>query len=244
MPNLQVSLRNNNIVQLSIVGSTIQIDDYTNYITSTETGHLQADMTFKYISVRKYLDATRYEYCTVAGFDSLLSSPTLYLVSPEQTNYTFTDDALYEVEIIALPLYNVGTTYTNYHFVHSAGSIYKSLVNSNVGNAVSDTTKWELIGTTSDRTGFENISNKYRDVEYKEVVVSAHECAQELVYQLNCVILNIDCNYTDLCSNKVWLNTNLMIMIFSILPQMVIDQEYNKVTELINQLSLMCDCCS
>lgn len=248
MPSFQVSLRDsNNLVALSIVGSTIQIDDYSNYIASTETGNTQAKFNFKYISVRKYGATNRYEYCSVAGFDALLSPPSLYAVVPEQTSYTFSDDALYEVELIALPTYDVAITYLNTHFVITNGFIYKSLVNNNVGNAVTNITKWKQINaivyaiTDIERA---NISNKYRDVEYKEVVVSAHECTMDLIYQLNCVILNTDCNYTDLCSNKIWLNANLMIMIFSILPQMVIDQEYNKVVELINQLSLMCNCCS
>ena len=242
MPAFQISLRDsNNDVALSVVGSALAIKDYSNYITSSESGHLQAAFTFKYISVKKYGATDKYEYCTEPGFDSLLSSPTLYLSSPEQTNYTFTDDALYEVELIALPLYSGAITYNNTHFVHSAGSIYKSLVNSNVGNPVSE---WELIGTTTDSTGYENIGYKYRDVEHKEVVVSARECAAELVYIINCEELNADCNDIELCSSRNWRGAMRMIMIFEVLPQMVLDQEYNKASELINELSIICDCCS
>lgn len=249
MPLFQISLRDtNNDVSLSVVGSALVIKDYSNYIASTETGNTQAKFNnFKYISVRKYNATDKYEFCTWAGYDGLLALPSSYLAVPETTNYTFTEDGLYEVQLIALPKYDVAITYDNTHYVTQLGYFYESLVNNNLGNALTDATKWRQInavqGAFTDAELAE-ISYKYRDVEYKEVVASVQECFMDLVYQVNCVILNTDCNYTDLCSNKTWLNTNLMQIIFECLPQMVLDQEYDKAVELINQLGLMCNCCS
>jgi len=244
MPLYQSSLRDtNNDVALSVVGSTIAIKDYSNYIASTETTQLQAAFTFKYIAVRLYGSSTRYEFSTVAGKDILIASPSTYLSVPEQSNYTFSTDGLYEVELIALPQYDSKATYNNTHFVHNNGNIYKSLVNANVAS-LSDTNSWQTIGTTSDRTGYENISSKYRDVEYKQITAESEECFAELIYQVNCVLLNMDCNFTELCSNKEWNSAARMLMIYEVLPQMVLDQEYDKVVTLINELQTLCDCCS
>ena len=68
MPAFAVSLLDsNNDVALAIVGSTISISDYSNYIASTETGHLLADFHAKKIIVQKIGETDTYTFCTVAG---------------------------------------------------------------------------------------------------------------------------------------------------------------------------------
>lgn len=240
--NFTVSLRDlYNDVALTVVGSALQIDDYSNYITASETGHTQAGFDFKYISVRPYGSSTRYEMCTVAGFDEVIAAPTTYGTTPEQSNYTFLSDAIYEVELISIPTYQK-VTYTNTAYVIGSGNIYKSLKNSNT-DVPSVTTSWELIGTTSDRTGYENISLKYRVVGYKEVVANNEECWASVATQVICEELNVDCNDVELCSNKLWRNAMRMTMILEVIPVMVDNLQLNEANELIKELSNICDCC-
>ena len=237
----QISLDNNYVNALSIVGSTIKIPDYSNYIASTEVGNTLGNIDFKYISVRKNNGATRYEMCTVAGFDALLAPPTGYSVVPEDSFYTFTDDALYEVELIAIPQYGSKTTYNNTHFVHNNGNIYKSLVNSNTAS-LTDISSWQLIGTTANRTGYDDISSKYRTIEFIAVTQNSYECFMDMIYTANCVNANSDCN-SNFCADKTWIGAARMMMILYVLPQMILDQEFDRVSELINELTTICNCC-
>lgn len=51
---------------------------------------------------------------------------------------------------VAIPEYGVGTTYAQYDAVYSGSTVYRSKVAGNVGNAVSDTTYWEVISDPAD----------------------------------------------------------------------------------------------
>lgn len=47
-----------------------------------------------------------------------------------------------------IPEYDSGTTYYQYSIVMSNGGLYVSLVDTNLGNALTDTTKWAMQGNT------------------------------------------------------------------------------------------------
>ena len=57
----------------------------------------------------------------------------------------YTADGWHQILFVALPFYAGGTTYAQYDAVYESGSVYRSKSAGNIGNAVSNTTYWELI---------------------------------------------------------------------------------------------------
>lgn len=247
MPDFQISLRDtNNNPALAVVGSTIQISDYSNYIASTEVGATKALFNFVYISILNLSTNVRYEISSAPYFDAVMAKPMTYGAVPYTTSFTFSADAVYEVQLISIPNYDK-LTYDLGDFVVSAstGNIWKSLANTNTDDPSNPlTTTWELIGNNGIRTGYENISSKYSTTEYITVTCSLEQCLADVLYQANCIELNIDCNDVDLCKNKTWRNAMRLSMIIDIIQTLMDTGDYDKITTLINEGNTICSCCN
>lgn len=62
-------------------------------------------------------------------------------------SFDYSGDGYYKMRYIEIDDYNVGTTYALYDVVNSGGIVYRSKTAGNVGNAVSNTTYWEVISS-------------------------------------------------------------------------------------------------
>lgn len=248
MPNFQVSLTDtNNDVALSVVGSTIKIDDYSNYIASTEVGNELTRMAFKYISIGLLGSTDKYIFCVSTPYvtaDEIIAAPSTFtnpLLYPPITNYyTFSGDGVYEVELVAIPEYDSRVTYALGHTVVDSGVVYESLSNSNT-SPLTVAAKWSVVA--SDPNDLSGVSSKYRVVAYIAVDCSLHDCWKDLIYTTNCTLLSIDCNGEDLCGNPTWNNAMRLGMILDIIPDLMDDNEVEKVQELINLGGSICSCC-
>jgi len=138
MPEFAVSLRDGSgNVSLSALDNTLTINDYSNYIASTEEGHLKADFEdFKKIIVTDP-EGSQYTYSTLVGGDESILTPDNYSTTPIQTSYTYTDDGLYAVTLRSVPTWeNVGSSaWEDIKATSSVGSTAIQFITSNIGYA-------------------------------------------------------------------------------------------------------------
>lgn len=247
MPNFQISLRDtNNDVALSVVGSTIKIDDCSNYITSDEAGHTQGYFDFTYIKVRRLSDDEIYTIASFPPYDSSTTAPKNYSANPTSKYYTYDDSAVYEITLISIPTWDKKTLYARGHHVIDSGKVYESLVSANL-YSITDTTKWTMVADTTSatyETDLDSIPSKYRTVENIAVTCSLEECFADLVYKVNCVELNVDCNDVKLCENNTWRKAMRLRMNLDSIPTLMNDMEYNQAQQLITDGKLICSCCN
>lgn len=60
-------------------------------------------------------------------------------------NFNIGTDGWYQFYYISVPNYDAGVSYAQYDVAHASGNVYRSLVGSNGGNAVSNPLYWELL---------------------------------------------------------------------------------------------------
>ena len=254
MPNFTISLRDaNNDVALSVVGTTIQISDYSNYIASTETNHLLSQFHAKAILVRELNSSDYYFFCSypTAERDAPLSYPSSYtnpaLYPPITTSYTFTYDAIHEVTLIAIPTFQKASVYAIGDCVALNGKVYESNSNANNTDPAAGSAAWDLIVDMDATTAVADlltVNSKYLTTEYIAVVCSLEECFADLVYNVNCVELSVDCDDVKLCTNDNWRKQMRLSMILDSIQTLMDDSNYNQAQILINQGSTLCSCCS
>lgn len=104
MPNFAASLQDGSgNIAITASNGTMTINDYSNYFTSTEEGHLKADFEdYKRIIVDDP-DGSEYTYSTLTGGDETILTPDNYSSAPIQTTYQYTLDGRYDVTLEAVP---------------------------------------------------------------------------------------------------------------------------------------------
>jgi hypothetical protein len=239
MPNFSASLRDGTgAVALYVVGSTIQINDYSNYIASTENGHLLADFEFKKIIVKQLNTSTVYTFFTSAGFDEIIVPPYTFTTTPYPPivdYYTFTGDGIYSITLRTVPTFIKQTPYSIGDCLVYLGVLYQSLINNNAA-IPPHTGSWTVIAE-------DDLPTKYNVTEYIAIDCSVLLCLADLVYQANCIELNVDCNDSELCSNKTWRNAMRLQMIVDDIPYLMDNGDYDKIQVLLNEASTICSCC-
>lgn len=252
MPNFQASLRDsNNDVALTISGATIQIGDYSNYIASTQVGNLLAHFSYKVIIVMKYGETTGYVYATFAGYDGLLSAPNTYvnpaLYPPINTNYTYSGDAVYSVTVVTVPDWQKGTSYSIGDNIITGGIIYISNSNTNTSDPhTPGNTNWTALWNilTDSIYDITVASSAYQATEYIAVDCSAWECFADLVYTVNCIELNVDCDDVKLCANDTWRKAMRLSMILDSMQTLMDNGDIDQALQMLNQAQAICSCCN
>ena len=236
MPNFSASLRDNTgAVALSVVGSTISISDYSNYIASTETGNLLTDFYLKEIIVQKLGTTTTYTFASYAGFDELIPEPRTFLTTPYPpiiNFYTFSSDGVYSVTLRTVPKYNSQTTYALGNCVATSGLIYQSLKNTNT-DPLTTITSWEVIPV-------DQLPPKYNVTEYIAIDCGLLVCLADMIITANCIN---PCPSPDLCKDEAWVNTALLQMAIDSIQTYMDVGSYNQASEVINFGNTLCSCC-
>ena len=198
MPNFAATMINPSTgdVGLSISNGVLAISDWSNYFTSTETGHLTVNFSaFKKIVVTNP-DDTQYILSTLGDGDVLINPPSSYAVSPLSETYTVIDEGLYKVNLYVVPTYSVAVTYGVGDSVYYSNDIYISKLASNTGNnpAISFT-YWQV-------ADFDQIPDKY---SYEGLIVfldSVEEAWADLVLEAN-ESIDARCKGDELCKNEL-----------------------------------------
>lgn len=235
MADFQISLLDtNNSVALTASSGTLTIGDYSNYFTSTESGHTDTEFSnYKKITVTEP-DGTTYTYSTLGDGDELINPPSTYVSSPINNTYSYTDDGLYTVKIEAVPTWGAAFTYQQYDCTYYDGSLYQA--SQTTTNNVPDvsTTYWTLI--TSDE-----LSDKYRIFEWTPILDEGRECWADKIYIAN-LALNAKCEVAEICIDQDFrkaIRLDNLIQGIEVVNNL---RDWSQVEDLLTEFTNICDC--
>lgn len=237
MATFAVSILDGTTYDVTISSGVVTIVDHSNYDTSTESGHLQADFAdYKKIYVTDP-NGTEYVFSTLGDGDALIMAPAFETL-PISTLYTAGDDGVYTMYLEAVPTWNAEANYlsTSYHHVYYNGKLYQALQASTNKNPVTETTYWEEVDA-------EDLPAKYR-LEYKFAkTCSLIECLQRAMYLANCAIESLSCQ-DNLCCNTDFVNAMKLDTILQNVETLAANSDWDRVTDSINRGNQICSCLS
>lgn len=235
MADFQVSLLDtNNSVALSADSGTLTIGDYSNYFTSTESGHTDAEFSdYKKITVTDP-DEVDYVFSTLGDGDELISPPSSFVSSPINNTYSYTDDGQYTVKIEAVPTWGSSFTYQQYDCVYYIDTLYQCQQSSTNNNPAASADYWTAIVS-------DELSDKYRIIEWSIILDEGRECWVDKIYEAN-LELNAKCNDSDLCKNRNFrkaMRLDNLIQGISVYDNL---RDWDKTEELYSKFQDICDC--
>lgn len=181
--------------------TTITITDSTTYGTGGNPARADLAVYFNAYKMSYENEATT---LTVTSDDD---DPT----TDSQWSYAYDTDGWYKHYYVAIPDYNIATTYAQYDAVYSAGAVYRSLVGSNTGQSVNDTSYWEPISdpaTLANNEGESNESANITSTIYQRVFTSNGQYAYGNLIREQC--LCTDCDESELMQRyatfSLWIN--------------------------------------
>lgn len=249
MPAFGVSWKdpNNNFnLDISIDGNCgiFTFVDWANYTTNTDNGHALADFTLfrKVVLINPAAEETVFSTTAAAATGDII------IPAASTGNHTFTHtldenddkDGVYEFQLYSVPTFDVAESYSlGDHVWNTTDSkLYKSLVNTNVGNAPeSSPTEWEEV------SDFKDLPVKYCTIE--KIAITCRElqaCYERLVHAAVCVIHEDFCNPDFLCKNKSFLNAMTLRLLFDNIVYSVDAKQWEQVTNDINLAKKICNC--
>mgnify|MGYP001602375077 CR=1 FL=1 len=205
MPEFKASLLNPVLVPPSFdpVKSadckTVTFQDYSNYLTSTESGHLNANFTdYRKVTITHHA-GNIFTFSSLTGGDELIDAGD----SGNNTFvYTLQDgDGVYTVELCSVPTWNIAATYqVSDDFVFFDDKFYKALTTTIGDQPDTSPTDWEEVEEG-------DLPNKYCDTNYFLILCDSETCKCKLIEKAACEIERDFSNDSDLCKNKCLLNT-------------------------------------
>jgi hypothetical protein len=235
MADFQISLTNpSGVVSITASNGVMVVGDYSNYIASTESGHLLADFSsYKKLYVVDPGD-TLYEFSTFAGADELINPPSTYVSTPVTHSLTYSDDGVYEVTLVSVPTFSLIATYQSGDCVYHNGDLYEATTTT-TGSVPTLLVDWDLIPE-------EDLPDKYYVVQHAAVIDSIEECFATLLVEANAAITTIPETGEDICSDDRWRRAARLDDIIQALPYFANNGEWEKVSGLISKAHEICDC--
>lgn len=222
---------------IAIQSGTLSITDYSNYDTSTEAGHEQADFTlFRKISVTNPA-GTEYLFSTLGDGDQLIDVPSV-ITPPDSVSYTYGDDGVYTVVLYVVPTWkslSSGTYSASDDYVYYGGKFYKCILDATT-QAVTNTTYWTEVLIT-------DLSVKYQVEEKYVITACLEECYAKLVVAAECSDFDTQCSGTELCANEAFITANVFKMTLEAINTYASVGYWNKVVELVNAAKAECSTC-
>ena len=234
---------------LSCDGTNITIGDYSNYIASTESGHLLTNFQYKRLTVTlpsgsTYVFGTDY----VDTQDEAINYPSTYVdpatYPPIETMYAYDGtDGVYQVDLLTIPTWSVAATYTTNDCVVAAFGtdyyIFKALKGSTGQNPFTQTAYWTNV-TSSESS----IPSRYKATAHIAVTCVIDECWADLVVQAGCQELNVVCDDEALCDNSTYRKAMRLSLIKDSIDVLVDASNWTQAQNLINSGINICNCCN
>jgi len=233
-------------VGLSCDGVSVTIQDWSNYIASTESGHLVSSFYYKKIEITNP-DGTTYIFSTDGTGDALINAPETYinpaLYPPIETTYAYStlndrQDGVYVIRILTLPQWDGFSTYQEYDTVLRSGVIYQALQTSSNKDPLTETTYWSLI--TDDTLVLE----KYNLTERISVTNGIEECLANLTIQAIGSDITSICDSEQYCESKAFQSAQALDMIIEAADNLLQSEDWEKIADLINSGVQICNCCN
>jgi hypothetical protein len=234
MANFSASLRDplTGLVDITVTGTTLSIDDNSNYFINTEWGHAQADFTlYRRLDVLNP-DGTTITYLSTTG--AIVAAAGQALPITNTHTYLF-GDSVYRVTLATVPTWQAGGGANQWDVndcVYYSGLLYKCIVVATT-ELPTDTAHWTAIAYTS-------LTSKYLTSEYVTCDCETHECNADAVVAAVDAIACGSCGC--LCdSTEVYKAIKTGLILDSIQPLTNISA-WAKIQENINLAKQLCCC--
>lgn len=225
-------------IAVDLSGNTLVISDYSDYISNAEDGHLYTNFNAYYKIIVTKQDNTLYTFSSLGTDDEDILPPSDYTSSPIQTTYTYDEDGIYSIKVIAVPSWNSLTTPAKWDVndcVYQSGKLYKCIAES-TNEQVTDTAHWTEITEAE-------LSSKYYTVEYVTVACALEDCYIQALLDANCGTGSMICADSTFCDNKYFLKAVRLFLIKQSLQTYMDLQDWDRTKEVLNTANkICCDC--
>lgn len=219
--------------------NTLVISDCSDYIANNEDGHsyIQFDAYYKVIVTKQ--DNTTYTFSALGTGDEDILPPSEYTTNPIPTTYTYTEDGVYSIKVIAVPSWQSLTAPEQWDVndcVYHSGKLYKAIAVSNT-EAVSDTDHWQEITEAE-------LSSKYYTLEYVLVACDLEDCYLQALLDANCGVASVVCSDSSLCDNKYFRKAVQLFLIKESLQTYADLQDWDRAKTALNTARQICCNCN
>jgi hypothetical protein len=224
-----------NNLDASANGTSIGVNDNSNYDTNTEEGHAQTDFaTYRKIKIT-LPTGTVIVISAEAGGDQLTIVPNGATLPIADTYDYSTGDGVYKIVLYTLPDYNNSAAYdyATRPYVYYNSKIYKNIVSS-TGNLPTDTIFWTEV------TSEETLTSKYKQTGYLAVTCDTEVCFQDAVIALTAKIGCGSC-FTNICQLTEFDNAAKLKMVIDSIQALVDKGAYTKVANVVNLGKSICN---
>ena len=245
MPDFQVSLIDtvSSEVDINIDSSCaiLTIEDNSNYVASTESGHLEADFDrYRKIIITRP-DGTTYTLSSIGDGDASISSGDSGSHSFNYTLLTTDDDGVWAAALYSLPTWDSGATYeVGDQVTFQVGGVdkfYEAIDGNTNMQPDTSTSDWKEV---TEITGFKN---KYCVTEKVSIkCVNLLKCYENLVHDANCVIHQDFCNPDILCKNKKFLDAIKLRMLLDGITYATNNKQFADAEKDFNNAKKICNC--
>jgi hypothetical protein len=241
MPNFAVTLTDpvTALPDITVAAGVLAIHDNSNYATSSEVGHLQANFDAYYKIKITNPAGTEYVFSALTGdltADAVLSKPSVTI--PTGTNYTYQGgDGRYLIAVIAVPTWSSGSSYllTNTPFVYHSGVLYECIhdTGASVTAPAADATNWRVLSDEDD------LPAKYRCALDSVIYGDAKKCYARRIY--NVVVANnrIGDNFEKLLSDPEFMDAVRLFIAINALPVLMAADRWSEADLTINFTKLI-----
>lgn len=221
---------------ITVAAGILSVHDNSNYATSTEVGHLQANFDNYYKIKITNPAGTDYIFSALTGdteADAVLSKPSVTI--PTGTDYVYQGgDGQYFITVIAVPTWASGTSYllTNTPFVYHLGVLYECIhdTGASVIAPASDTTNWQVLADEDD------LPAKYRCALRSVIYGDSKRTYARRMYNANCVNNRIGENWEKLLADPEWIAAMRLFIGINSLPVSMAADRWSEVDLTINYM--------
>ena len=243
MADFYVSLTNptTSVADLTATGGILTIGDNSNYDTSTELGHLQADFSDWVKIIITNPDGTTHTYASDGSGDSTIDTPDTYSSNPKYTSYDYTDhgDGVYLVQLMAVPTWSfiaaIDGGWNTGDYVYFGGNLYTCIGTAVTGDPTSSPLDWQEVEE-------EDLPVKYSVQAYTSVYCCIEACKNEYVVLAN--PCSDTCSKINLCENENYKAAMKLSIAIQAIETLSANEDWTKVEQIINMCKRICTACT
>jgi hypothetical protein len=238
MSNFQVSITSptTELPDVTVSSGVLSIVDHSNYSTSDEVGHLEADFANFYKMLITLPSGDEYLYSSLypVDGDELIDTPD---AGAPDADYTYpSGDGQYWLTIYALPTYSGAVSYVYstsnpiYVYYPTDGKIYKNIQSTGGVDLIADPTYWTEV------TDIELLPSKYRLNQRIVIYADSKSTYARLIYRANALNNIIGENWEKILKDSDAVNAIRMFIGINAIPVLLAASRFDEIDTTINNL--------
>lgn len=217
------------LTDITVVSGVLTIHDNSNYATSTEVGHLQANFDDFYKIKIINPAGTEYLFSAITAdplADAVLAKPSVTI--PTGTSYTYVGgDGAYWIIVYAVPTWSSGTSYllTNTPFVYYLGVLYECIhdTGASVVLPAADTTNWRVLADEDD------LPTKYRVALHTVIYEQSKAIFARTIYNVAVANNRVGDNWEKLLTDPEFMAAVRLFIAINSLPILMASSRWSEV---------------